>query len=129
MRAADWLRALANTLPPDGAVMLTSACLRQLLDGEADDGVGTDATELRGDPTAAEVAEALGRSPSTIRAKCAAGEIDGAYRMNGREWRIPREAFRTYVEAQRTGAGQRRDVMPATRPLPLNAWRSAGNGR
>ena len=122
MSAADRLRALVNMLPPDAAVMLTASTLREWLDAEGDP---IENSHLSADPTAGEVAEALGRSMSTIRAKCAGGEIPGAYKLNGREWRIPREAFRAYLEAQRSGSTQRSEAAPRR---SLDLWRRVGRG-
>jgi excisionase family DNA binding protein len=55
------------------------------------------------DMTAEEVGQHLGRAPSTVRNLCAAGEFPGAYKLNGKDWRIPREALRQYVVRQRDG--------------------------
>jgi len=46
------------------------------------------------DLTCEEVGQLLDRAPSTIRTWAGAGKLPGAYRLHGREWRIPRGALR-----------------------------------
>ena len=43
--------------------------------------------------TVDEAAERIGRSPSTVRAWCRDGSLPGAYRLRGREWRVPPAAL------------------------------------
>ena len=43
--------------------------------------------------TVAAAAEIIGRAPSTVRAWCAAERLPGAFRLGGREWRIPSSAI------------------------------------
>ena len=50
---------------------------------------------------AAEAGRVVGRKASTIRNWCAAGELPGAYKLNGKEWRIPSEAVRAFAARQR----------------------------
>jgi excisionase family DNA binding protein len=65
--------------------------VRELLDQhDAPEGV---------DLTVQDVATMLERAPSTIRTWCGAGRLPGAYRLQGREWRIPRSALRALREA------------------------------
>lgn len=70
------------------------------------------------DPTAAKVALILDRAPSTIRGWCRDGRLPGAYRCQGREWRIPRDSLRTLRENGATPS-PRSDVPDA----PLGSWR------
>lgn len=76
------------------------------------------------DLTAPDVARILERAPSTIRGWCASGAIEGAYRLRGREWRIPRDALRRYQDAERQ---QRRTGEPTQafrrREVDLSSWR------
>ena len=57
------------------------------------------------DLTAEEGGHAVGRAASTIRNWCSAGVFPGAYKLNDREWRIPRDAMREYMARQRGGDG------------------------
>ena len=52
------------------------------------------------DLTLQQVAEKVGRASSTVRGWCASGELR-AYRLNGREWRVPLAALTEFFERQR----------------------------
>jgi excisionase family DNA binding protein len=56
-------------------------------------------SEQLADRTVAEVARALGRSPSTVRGWCASGKLK-AYKLNGREWRIRPEDLQAFFDKQ-----------------------------
>ena len=119
MRLADRLRALADALPEGGSVTFTRADLLAMLaeDGEPSGRQG--AAPLM-DLTVDDIMEATGRARSTVCGWIAAGQLR-AYRF-GREWRIPHEAWREFLDRHRTGepAGH----APAPRPAPdLSAWR------
>ena len=53
-----------------------------------------------------QVASEVGRAVSTIRTWCNSKRIDGAYRLNGRDWRIPQAALRKFLDAQGRGETQ-----------------------
>jgi hypothetical protein len=53
------------------------------------------------DLNVADAGKMLGRAPQTVRAWCAEGRIEGAYRRNDREWRIPYDALVRFQESQR----------------------------
>lgn len=75
------------------------------------------------DLTVSDAAEELGRAPSTIRTWCGEGRLRGAYRLRGREWRIPPSALRDLgrqAVEKREGEGE---------PVDLGAWRSVGGER
>jgi excisionase family DNA binding protein len=80
--------------------------------------------------TVAEVALQLHRSPSTVRGWCEAGRFTGAFKLNGRDWRIPPAAVERFLDAQRPAAPSAADPARATRPrterggsVDLAAWR------
>lgn len=101
---------------PDGA-LVPVAWVRDHLD-PLDAGV---------DPTVDDVAALLNRAPSTVRGWCRDGTLPGAYRMQGREWRIPRAALETLRE---DGPRQNRRAV-RNRPADLGRWRrhvGAGEG-
>jgi excisionase family DNA binding protein len=52
------------------------------------------------DFTCEEVAKLLHRKPPTVRAWCAVGRFPGAWRLNGKQWRIPRAAIREFQHQQ-----------------------------
>src|SRR5713101_6101688 len=58
------------------------------------------------DLSCADVAAELNRTPGTIRGWCQRGEIAGAYRLNKKEWRIPRASLREYLDAHGAKRGE-----------------------
>jgi excisionase family DNA binding protein len=82
------------------------------------------AEERLADYTVAEVAEELERAPSTVRGWLNRDELPGAYRLKGREWRIPRDALATFLEAARTGEQPTQQGAP----VDLGAWRKHRRG-
>ncbi len=107
----DALSKLLDLLPDDALVPVRwlRAQLRHP-DVATDDGVA--------DLSCADVAMMLGRTPGTIRGWCQRGEIAGAYRLNEREWRIPRPSLRAYLAAH----GSKRSEQTAA-PVNLGSWR------
>ena len=69
-----------------------------------------------------EVAQTVGRAVSTVRTWCNSGQIEGAFRLNGRDWRVPERALRRYLEGQGEDAG---DEAPRIRAgeVDLSRWR------
>lgn len=106
------LRDLLESLPTD-ALLPVGFILEEL-------GVeqGGDVGPL-GDLTLQQVAEATGRAVSTVRTWCNSGRLPGCYRLNGRDWRVPRAA----LEALRNGKPEPAADRPS-RPADLAAWRS-----
>ena len=110
---ADRLRELAERLPPGASVTLTRDGLLELA---AVAGGRVEETDLQADFTVGELALRFHRSPSTIRDWCEHGRLGGAYKLNGRDWRIPEAAVDAFVARQR-----RQPQEPLVR---LNAWRA-----
>jgi excisionase family DNA binding protein len=119
------LREVAALLPPGATVTLPVSWLR------GDEAVGqpvrqapaaTGPADGDGDMTVEQVAVRVGRRPSTVRGWCATGILEG-YRLNGRDWRIPRAALADFQRRQR--------VKPAPKPrrtgapVDMVAWRQA----
>jgi excisionase family DNA binding protein len=73
------------------------------------------------DLSVADVAAAFGRKTSTVRGWCTSARLP-AYKLNGREWRVTREALRAYQDAQRAAS-----AAPA-RSRPRRPGREAGLG-
>lgn len=77
--------------------------VRWLAEQLAADRVSEDAheREARVDLTVEQVAARFGRKgTSTVRGWLARGELPGAYRLHGREWRIPVESVEEMQRAQ-----------------------------
>jgi excisionase family DNA binding protein len=104
----DRLRRIVEALPPGAAATLPRDTLAEWI-GE---------TEPRplADLTVPEVAAIVGRAPSTVRGWCQDGELR-AYRLQGREWRITREALREFQDRQA-------DAEALTGDDDLSSWRT-----
>ena len=114
------LRRLAELLPAGGSLTLPREALLELCGGDRG------ALDLEGELTVAQFAKRLGRKPSTVRGWCERGALQGAYRLNGREWRIPPAAVETFIASQRPNAKRRRrdslgDWREVARPASLGA--------
>ncbi len=105
------LKAILEALPDDALVPVR--WLRARLGAPA----GTPDDRI-GDLSCTDVAKVLGRTPGCIRGWCARGEIPGAYRLNGREWRLPAAALRAYLDAH----GSKQSGKDAE-AVDLGAWR------
>jgi len=114
---ADRLRELAERLPPGAAVTLTRDGLLELA---AVAGGRVEETAPQADFTVGELALRFHRSPSTIRDWCEHGRLGGAYKLNGRDWRIPQGAVDAFLVLQR------REHQVA--PVSLSAWRATRGG-
>jgi len=129
--ARDALRTLARGLPAGTPVPVPAELLLELLDSEPH----APANLVSSDLTVAQVAARYGRAPSTVRGWCDVNRFAGAYRLNGREWRIPPSALESFDAAQRRGhrpaqpgvTGQRRQGSRRGKGrLALGAWRGEG---
>ena len=85
-----WLSVLADA----SAVLPAREVLRRL--------PPTDPNEARhvgGDMTLGQVANEVGRATSTVRTWLNSKRLQG-YKLNGRDWRVPRIALRTFLDDQ-----------------------------
>ena len=94
------LRMLHEAMPPGSSISLSREAVGGLLDGLGSPRGGA---QDGGDLTLEEVAERVGRAPSTVRGWCRCGSLVGAYRLNGRGWRIPLLALDAFLRAQEEG--------------------------
>lgn len=90
------LRALIQGLPPGAIVTVRAEWIAELV---ADLSVPETGAEV--DLTAGEVGRLLGRDEKTVAGWCRAGAIEGAYKLRGREWRVPRASLRAFQEGHR----------------------------
>ncbi len=111
MSLADRLRDLAERLPPGGSLTLTRDGLLELAAG---DDSQPEQPAAPADFTIADLAMQFHRSASTIRGWCERGCFEGAYKLNGRDWRVPQAAVDAFL------AEQRREHPVAQ----LDAWRA-----
>ena len=72
---------------------------------------GTPAVDLN----VADLAFLFKKKPSTVRAWIERGDFPGAYKLNGKEWRVPAAAVEAFQRAQQREAADPGD--------DLSAWR------
>lgn len=113
MDPREALRAIATAVSPDQAVTVPAAWLLEVLNAEPPP---RPAVSL--DLTVEQLAAQFGRKASTVRGWLERGDFPGAYRRQGREWRVPASAVQGYQERQRASAST-----PAG-SVELGAWRS-----
>ena len=65
------------------------------------------------DLTIRDLAQLFGKQPSTVRAWVERGDFPGAYKLHGKEWRVPVSAVEAFQNRQRR----------ATSDAGLSAWR------
>ena len=110
-------RALA-AMPP-GTLVPRDWVLEQLSDGfPGVPAADTSAPPARVDLTIRDLAQLFGKQRSTVRAWVERGDFPGAYKLHGKEWRVPVsgvEAFQNW---------QRRRAKSEAR---LSAWRTVGH--
>jgi hypothetical protein len=106
------LRALAEAMPLGTTVSVPRDWVLELLAARPDHPAAAPV-----DATVQSVAARYGRRASTIRGWCEAGRFPGAYKLHGREWRIPRAAFEAFEATQRPAGTQTRGVQS------LSDWR------
>jgi hypothetical protein len=95
----DALLRLALALPDGTVVPVPRAWLLDLLEGA--EAPRPTSAPLEMDLTPEAAGAALHRSPVTIRAYCNAELFPGAYRLRGRQWRIPRAALEAFQAKER----------------------------
>ena len=119
-RTLDELYRWAKDAPP--GTLIPADSLAAMLSGVED------GDDRLADLTVEEAAKQLNRAPSTVRGWLGSGELRG-YRVNGREWRVPRPAVREYLEGQKSG--NRQAVKTNGKAADLGQWRTAiaGDGR
>jgi excisionase family DNA binding protein len=120
MTLLELLRAMVGPLPPGASLTLPADWLRAKLEGNGED-------EASADLTIEEVALQTKRAPSTVRGWLNQGLISGAYKLRGRDWRIPPKALRDFLEAEKEAPRGRRGSSP-NRPVDLTAWRKVAPG-
>jgi hypothetical protein len=62
------------------------------------------------------------RSESTMRTRLERGEFPGAYKLEGKQWRIPRAAVRAFRESERESE-VRRTLAGGAEPVSLGDWK------
>ncbi len=73
----------------------------------------------RVDMTIRDLAQLFGKQPSTVRGWVERGDFPGAYKLHGKEWRVPVSGVEAFQNGQR-----RRTAKSEAR---LSAWRTVGH--
>ena len=111
MSALERLREVAELLPAGASLTLTREALLELGAAESPREVAQADALL----TVADIATRLTRATSTVRGWLEAGRFAGAYKLNGRDWRVPVASLTAYLEGQRQHHG--------AAPVKLDTWR------
>ena len=76
------------------------------------------------DLTIPALAELFGKRPSTVRAWVERGDFAGAYKLHGKEWRVPLAALEAFQDSQRRHTRTNRGGKAAR----VGAWRAVNTG-
>lgn len=114
------IRRMIDGLPPGASVTLSRSTLEGWLDGDREDEPAWKEADPVADLTVEEIAEAHDKAESTVRGWLQ--DVPGTYRL-GNELRVPREAWREYLDGlSENGAGERPKVR-SKRSADLGSWR------
>src|SRR5712671_1260064 len=117
----DSLRAALAAMPPGTLVPRDWVLERLSEDVPGLPTVETPAPPARVDLTIGDLAQLFGKQPSTVRGWVERGDFPGAYKLHGKEWRVPPSALDAFQQAQRA-----RSANPqAEAKADLSAWRAA----
>jgi hypothetical protein len=116
------LEAITRGMPPGSSVTLPTDWLRGRLEEEGGEVSPPDSLL-----TLEQIADRVGRAGSTVRTWCNLGHFEGAFRLNGRDWRVPESALRRYLEGQ-TETGEAPGRAGVGREADLGSWRRVRRG-
>ena len=129
------LRDALTAMPP-GTLVPRDWLVEQLANGAGrQSDSDSPATPGVADVTIAGLARLFGKRPSTVRAWVERGDFPGAYKLNGREWRIPPSGVEAFRDSQRRLTGlsawrsvrRRNGVPPENGHKPVNKRSGSGN--
>jgi Helix-turn-helix domain len=122
--ASDQMEAIVAKLRgmPPGSLVPRDWLLEQL--GESTSEIpAPEAPEVVVDLKIDDLAKLFGKRPSTVRGWVERGDFPGAYKLNGKEWRVPASGVKAFQDAQRTG---RQGHESGRRAPRLSRWRRVG---
>ncbi len=118
--AVERLVAELQALPP-GSLVPRDWILGRLADHPPTPGAPFPGPAPAVDLTVDDLATLFGKRPSTVRGWIERGDFPGAYKLHGKEWRVPPSALDAFQQAQRA-----RSANPqAEAKADLSAWRAA----
>jgi hypothetical protein len=118
--AVERLVAELQALPP-GSLVPRDWILGRLADHPSRPGAPPPAPAHAVDLTVSDLATLFGKRPSTVRAWIERGDFPGAYKLHGKEWRVPPSALDAFQQTQRARSANPR----AEAKADLSAWRTA----
>jgi hypothetical protein len=121
LRAA--LRVVVDAYPPGSTVPVLRELALELLAGN-----GAAEPTPAADLTVADLCLQFGRKASAVRAWLERGDFAGAYKLQGRDWRVPPAAVEAYRSRQQQAAGKQQSPTAGTAG-DLSAWRRARQSR
>ncbi len=107
------LREALTAMPPGTLVPRDWVLARLPEDTQGVPPAVTPALPRRVDLTIRDLAQLFGKQPSTVRAWVERGDFAGAYKLHGKEWRVPESGVEAFQNRQRG----------ATSDAGLSAWR------
>ncbi len=110
MTSRDHLRALVDASPVGALLTVPRDWLCDVLSSAGAD--AAPAIVEAADLTVAEFGRLFTRTPSTVRLWCEQGKIPGAWKLSGKQWRIPRQSIEQFRQKQ--GAPPSAAVPPST---------------
>jgi len=115
------LRKAVELLPAGVCVTAQREALLEALGGAVEAPSALSPGDLTvADLAVADLAERFRRSPSTIRGWLETGRFPGAYKLNGRDWRVPIDGVQAFENHQRGRRGQTE--------VDLSGWRKYQKG-
>lgn len=106
-----------QSMPPGSTVPVEWVCAQIAAEGVSTKGERESLEDL--DVPA--VAAVVKRAPSTVRGWLGGGLIPEAYRLQGRDWRVPRAALRRFLDRQ--------TAEPTSKPAPRRRGADLGEWR
>lgn len=108
-------------LPDDATVSFTVRQLRAMLESRPSRAAQVDGCSTF-PLTVEQAAEAVGKSPSTVRSWLSSGQLEG-FKLAGKEWRIRPEALDEFFARAEAGHGQP-EGEGETDSADLGSWRA-----
>lgn len=101
--ASDQLEAIVATLRgmPPGSLVPRDWLLDQL--GDSSPQAPVPASEVLVDLKIDDLAKLFGKRPSTVRGWVERGDFPGAYKLHGKEWRVPTSGVKAFQDGQSRG--------------------------
>ncbi len=117
--AVERLVAELQALPP-GSLVPRDWILGRLADHPPAPGAPFPVPAPAVDLTVDNLATLFGKRPSTVRAWIERGDFPGAYKLHGKEWRVPPSALDAFQQTQRAWSAKPQ----AGVKVDLSAWRA-----